>query len=249
MVYYPNSPAGYLNPVAIDRIEHPEYEAMVCENTTMRVVQYLYPIIKNTVEMLENLCKETDAQVPTDLTDNLDFLKNIFNTQVDFHPRNLMGEEASENLNAKLSLHEEWSQHEGNEHHSIMNWSNPYGSAGTIQQAPPPPAQPMPYGYAPPQPQNQRSLMNPFSWFGGGAVASIPAWQLPPPQLDTLQSGEQYYSGAGGPPPMAQQSGNSQLPAGAIGWSVGTGQPIDFNGQTVQSTGERLVNTALTKFL
>lgn len=218
MVYYPNSPAGYLNPVAIDRIEHPEYEAMVCENTTMRVVQYLYPIIKNTVEMLENLCKETDAQVPTDPTDNLDFLKNIFNTQVDFHPRNLMGEEASENLNAKLSLHEEWSQHEGNEHHSIMNWSNPYGSAGTIQQAPPPPAQPMPYGYAPPQPQNQRSLMNPFSWFGGGAVASIPAWQLPPPQLDTLQSGEQYYSGAGGPPPMAQQSETHNY---LLGQSVG----------------------------
>jgi hypothetical protein len=161
MVYYPNSPSGYLNPVAIDRIEHPEYEAMVCENTTMRVVQYLYPIIKNTVEMLENLCKQTETQVPTDLADNLEFLKNIFNTQVDFHPRNLMGEEAAENLNAKLSLHEEWSQHEGNEQHSIMNWQNPY-SGGTLQQAPPPTQQPMPYGYAPQPPvQQQRSLMNP----------------------------------------------------------------------------------------
>ena len=176
MVYYPNSPAGYLNPVAIDRIEHPEYEAMVCENTTMRVVQYLFPIIKNTVEMLENLCENTETQVPTDLKDNVEFLKNIFNTQVDFHPRNLMGEEASENLNAKLSLHEEWSQHEGNEHHSIMNWSNPYGSAGTIQQAPPPPG-----GGAPP---------------GGGGMPGMPGMGGPPapPKTDEDKLWEKFKS-------------------------------------------------------
>ena len=67
---YHGSPSGYLNPVAVDKIQHPDYDAKAFENGTMRIVQYLYPIIKNSVEMMEALCKETDVQVPTDLADN-----------------------------------------------------------------------------------------------------------------------------------------------------------------------------------
>ena len=70
---YHGSPAGYMNPVAVDKIQHPDYDAKAAENTTMRMVQYLYPVIKNSVEMLEALCKETDVQVPTDLADNMEF--------------------------------------------------------------------------------------------------------------------------------------------------------------------------------
>ena len=52
MTGYHGSPSGYMNPVAVDKIQHPDYDAKAAENTTMRVVQYLYPILKNSVEML-----------------------------------------------------------------------------------------------------------------------------------------------------------------------------------------------------
>ena len=83
MTGYANSPAGYMNPVAVDKIQHPDYDAKAAENITMRVIQYLYPVLKNSVEMLDALCKETDVQVPTDLADNMDFLKTVYNTQID----------------------------------------------------------------------------------------------------------------------------------------------------------------------
>ena len=95
---YAGSPSGYLNPVAVDKIQHPDYDAKAAENTTMRMVQYLYPVIKNSVEMLEALCKETDVQVPTDLHDNMEFLKTVYNTQIDWHPRTMYGDEAAEEL-------------------------------------------------------------------------------------------------------------------------------------------------------
>ena len=256
MTGYHGSPAGYMNPVAVDKIQHPDYDAKAAENTTMRVVQYLYPVIKNSVEMLEALCKETDVQVPTDLADNMEFLKTVYNTQIDWHPRTMYGDEAAEELNARLTLHEEWAT-EDNAHHSVLNWQNPYGSDGTLQQAPPVTQQMMnPYqqGYGQPGMMPQQggaSMFKPWTWFGMGAAASpqIQPWQLPPPQLDQLHNGEQYYTAnGGGPPPLAQQQGYMTLPVGAIGWNM-AGQPIDYNGTVVATTGEKLMNTAISKIL
>ncbi len=257
MTGYAGSPSGYLNPVAVDKIQHPDYDAKAAENTTMRLVQYLYPVIKNSVEMLEALCKETDVQVPTDLADNMDFLKTVYNTQIDWHPRTMYGDEAAEELNARLTLHEEWAT-EDNSHHSVLNWQNPYGSDGQLQQAPAVTQQMMnpygqqmnPYGQQMPQ-QGGASMFKPWTWFGvgtGAATAPQP-WQLPPPQLDTLSNGEQYYTAnGGGPPPLAVQQGYTTLPVGAIGWNM-AGQPIDFNGMVVATTGEKLMNTALSRIL
>jgi len=254
---YAGSPSGYLNPVAVDKIQHPDYDAKAAENTTMRLVQYLYPIMKNCSEMLEGLCKETDVQVPTDLKDNMEFLKTVYNTQIDWHPRTMYGDEAAEELNARLTLHEEWAT-EDNSHHSVLNWQNPYGSDGQLQQAPavtqpqmnPYQQQQMnPYGQQMPM-QGQSSMFKPWTWFGAGAgAAQIQPWQLPPPQLDQLHNGEQYYTAnGGGPPPLAQQQGYLTLPVGAIGWNM-AGQPIDFNGMVVATTGEKLMNTALSRIL
>jgi len=55
---YAASPAGYLNPVAVDKIQHPDYDAKAAENTTMRLVQYLYPVLKNCSEMLEDYVRK-----------------------------------------------------------------------------------------------------------------------------------------------------------------------------------------------
>ena len=252
---YHGSPSGYMNPVAVDKIQHPDYDAKAAENMTMRVVQYLYPVIKNSVEMLEALCKETDVQVPTDLADNMEFLKTVYNTQIDWHPRTMYGDEAAEELNARLTLHEEWAT-EDNAHHSVLNWQNPYGSDGTLQQAPRVTQQQMnPYqmqqqGYGQMPMQGGASMFKPWTWFGMGATTpQIQPWQLPPPQLDTLHNGEQYYTAnGGGPPPLAQQQGYMTLPVGAIGWNM-AGQPIDYNGMVVATTGEKLMNTAISKIL
>ena len=257
MTGYAGSPSGYLNPVAVDKIQHPDYDAKAAENTTMRLVQYLYPVIKNSVEMLEALCKETDVQVPTDLADNMDFLKTVYNTQIDWHPRTMYGDEAAEELNARLTLHEEWAT-EDNSHHSVLNWQNPYGTDGQLQQAPAVTQQMMnpygqqmnPYGQQMPM-QGGASMFKPWTWFGvgtGAATAPQP-WQMPPPQLDTLSNVEQYYTAnGGGPPPLAVQQGYTTLPVGAIGWNM-AGQPIDFNGMVVATTGEKLMNTALSRIL
>ena len=254
MTGYSGSPSGYMNPVAVDKIQHPDYDAKAAENITMRVVQYLYPVIKNSVEMLETLCKETEAQIPTDLADNMEFLKTVYNTQIDWHPRTMYGDEAAEELNARLTLHEEWAT-EDNAHHSVLNWQNPYGTDGTLQQAPAVTQQMMnPYqqGYGQqmmPQ-QGGASMFKPWTWFGvGTGAAQIQPWQLPPPQLDQLHNGEQYYTAnGGGPPPLAQQQGYMTLPVGAIGWNM-AGQPIDYNGMVVATTGEKLMNTAISKIL
>jgi len=243
-----------MNPVAVDKIQHPDYDAKAAENITMRVVQYLYPVIKNSVEMLETLCKETEAQIPTDLADNMDWLKTVYNTQIDWHPRTMYGDEAAEELNARLTLHEEWAT-EDNAHHSVLNWQNPYGTDGTLQQAPAVTQQMMnPYqqGYGQqmmPQ-QGGASMFKPWTWFGvGTGAAQIQPWQLPPPQLDQLHNGEQYYTAnGGGPPPLAQQQGYMTLPVGAIGWNM-AGQPIDYNGMVIATTGEKLLNTAISKIL
>jgi len=255
---YAGSPSGYLNPVAVDKIQHPDYDAKAAENTTMRLVQYLYPIVKNSVEMLEALCKETDVQVPTDLADNMEFLKTVYNTQIDWHPRTMYGDEAAEELNARLTLHEEWAT-EDNSHHSVLNWQNPYGSDGQLQQAPAVTQQQMnpyqqqqmnPYGQQMPM-QGQSSMFKPWTWFGvgTGAAAAPQPWQMPPPQIDQLSNGEQYYTAnGGGPPPLAVQQGYTTLPVGAIGWNM-AGQPIDFNGMVVATTGEKLMNTALSRIL
>ena len=255
---YAGSPSGYLNPVAVDKIQHPDYDAKAAENTTMRMVQYLYPVIKNSVEMLEALCKETDVQVPTDLADNMEFLKTVYNTQIDWHPRTMYGDEAAEELNARLTLHEEWAT-EDNAHHSVLNWQNPYGSDGQLQQAPavtqpqmnPYQQQQMnPYGQQMPM-QGSASMFKPWTWFGvgTGAATAPQAWQMPPPQIDSLSNGEQYYTAnGGGPPPLAVQQGYTTLPVGAIGWNM-AGQPIDFNGMVVATTGEKLMNTALSRIL
>jgi len=262
MTGYAGSPSGYMNPVSVDKIQHPDYDAKAAENTTMRVIQYLYPIIKNSVEMLETLCKETEAQIPTDLADNMEFLKTVYNTQIDWHPRTMYGDEAAEELNARLTLHEEWAT-EDNAHHSVLNWQNPYGSDGTLQQAPAVTQQQMnPYqqgygqqgygqqGYGQqmmPQ-QGGASMFKPWTWFGAGAP-QIQPWQLPPPQLDQLHNGEQYYTAnGGGPPPLAQQQGYLTLPVGSIGWNM-AGQPIDYNGMVIATTGEKLLNTAISKIL
>ena len=257
---YHGSPSGYMNPVAVDKIQHPDYDAKAAENTTMRMVQYLYPIIKNSVEMLEALCKETDVQVPTDLADNMEFLKTVYNTQIDWHPRTMYGDEAAEELNARLTLHEEWAT-EDNAHHSVLNWNNPYGTDGTLQQAPPVTQQQMnPYqmqqqgygqpGYGQQMPmQGGASMFKPWTWFGMSAAPAVQPWQMPPPQIDALHNGEQYYTAnGGGPPPLAVQQGYTTLPVGAIGWNM-AGQPIDYNGMVVATTGEKLMNTALTKIL
>ena len=259
---YHGSPSGYLNPVAVDKIQHPDYDAKAAENTTMRLVQYLFPVLKNCSEMLEGLCKETDVQVPTDLADNMEFLKTVYNTQIDWHPRTMYGDEAAEELNARLTLHEEWAT-DDNSHHSVLNWQNPYGDNGQLQQAPPvtqqqvnPYQQQMgqmnPYGQQQmPMQQNSAAFFKPWTWFGvGGAAAAAPqAWQMPPPQIDSLSNGEQYYTAnGGGPPPLATQQGYTTLPVGAIGWNM-AGQPIDFNGMVVATTGEKLMNTALSRIL
>jgi len=257
---YHGSPAGYMNPVAVDKIQHPDYDAKAAENTTMRLVQYLYPVLKNSVEMLEALCKETDVQVPTDLADNMEFMKTVYNTQIDWHPRTMYGDEAAEELNARLTLHEEWAT-DDNQHHSVLNWQNPYGNDGILQQAPPVTQQQMnpyqqqmgqmnPYGQQMPMQQGGASMFKPWTWFGSGAgAAQIQPWQLPPPQLDQLHNGEQYYTAnGGGPPPLAQQQGYLTLPVGAIGWNM-AGQPIDYNGMVVATTGEKLMNTAISKIL
>ena len=55
MTGYQGSPSGYLNPVAVDKIQHPEYDAKCAENTAMREVQYLYPVLHNLCQMLEGL--------------------------------------------------------------------------------------------------------------------------------------------------------------------------------------------------
>ena len=68
---YHGSPAGYLNPVAVDRIQHPDFDARVAENTVMRTIQYLYPIIHDYMIMLKGLCEETEVQLPTELDDNI----------------------------------------------------------------------------------------------------------------------------------------------------------------------------------
>jgi len=254
MTGYSGSPSGYMNPVAVDKIQHPDYDAKAAENITMRVVQYLYPVIKNSVEMMEALCKETEAQIPTDLTDNMEFLKTVYNTQIDWHPRTMYGDEAAEELNARLTLHEEWAT-EDNAHHSVLNWQNPYGSDGTLQQAPAVTQQQMNpyqqgYGQQPYPQQGGASMFKPWTWFGAGAgAAQIQPWQLPPPQLDSLHNGEQYYTAnGGGPPPLAQQQGYLTLPVGAIGWNM-AGQPIDYNGMVIATTGEKLLNTAISKIL
>ena len=252
---YHGSPAGYMNPVAVDKIQHPDYDAKAAENTTMRMVQYLYPVIKNSVEMLEALCKETDVQVPTDLADNMEFLKTVYNTQIDWHPRTMYGDEAAEELNARLTLHEEWAQ-EDNSHHSVLNWQNPYGETGKLEQAPPVTQQQMnPYqmqqqGYGQMPMQGGASMFKPWTWFGVGTSApAVQPWQMPPPQLDSLHNGEQYYTAnGGGPPPLAVQQGYTTLPIGAIGWNM-AGQPIDYNGMVVATTGEKLMNTAISKIL
>ena len=258
---YHGSPSGYMNPVAVDKIQHPDYDAKAAENITMRVIQYLYPVIKNSVEMLDALCKETDVQVPTDLADNMEFLKTVYNTQIDWHPRTMYGDEAAEELNARLTLHEEWAT-EDNAHHSVLNWQNPYGNDGTLQQAPAVTQPQMnPYqqrygqqGYGQPgmmPMQGGASMFKPWTWFGMGAGAAqqVQPWQLPPPQLDSLHNGEQYYTAnGGGPPPLAQQQGYLTLPIGAIGWNM-AGQPIDYNGMVVATTGEKLMNTAISKIL
>ena len=250
---YANSPSGYMNPVAVDKIQHPDYDAKAAENITMRVCQYLYPVIKNSVEMMEALCKETDVQIPTDLADNMEFLKTVYNTQIDWHPRTMYGDEAAEELNARLTLHEEWAT-EDNSHHSVLNWQNPYGTDGTLQQAPAvtqPQMNPYQQGYGqqPYPQQGGASMFKPWTWFGAGAAAQIQPWQLPPPQLDQLHNGEQYYTAnGGGPPPLAQQQGYLTLPVGAIGWNM-AGQPIDYNGMVIATTGEKLLNTAISKIL
>ena len=254
MTGYSGSPSGYMNPVAVDKIQHPDYDAKAAENITMRVCQYLYPVIKNSVEMLETLCKETEAQIPTDLADNMEFLKTVYNTQIDWHPRTMYGDEAAEELNARLTLHEEWAT-EDNAHHSVLNWQNPYGSDGTLQQAPAvtqPQMNPYQQGYGqqPYPQQGGASMFKPWTWFGvGTGAAQIQPWQLPPPQIDQLHNGEQYYTAnGGGPPPLAQQQGYMTLPVGAIGWNM-AGQPIDYNGMVVATTGEKLMNTAISKIL
>ena len=254
MTGYSGSPSGYMNPVAVDKIQHPDYDAKAAENITMRVVQYLYPVIKNSVEMMEALCKETEATIPTDLADNMEFLKTVYNTQIDWHPRTMYGDEAAEELNARLTLHEEWAT-EDNAHHSVLNWQNPYGSDGTLQQAPAVTQQQMNpyqqgYGQQPYPQQGGASMFKPWTWFGvGTGAAQIQPWQLPPPQIDQLHNGEQYYTAnGGGPPPLAQQQGYMTLPVGAIGWNM-AGQPIDYNGMVVATTGEKLMNTAISKIL
>ena len=253
---YAGSPSGYLNPVAVDKIQHPDYDAKAAENTTMRLVQYLYPILKNCSEMLEGLCKETDVQVPTDLKDNLEWLKTVYNTQIDWHPRTMYGDEAAEELNARLTLHEEWAT-EDNAHHSVLNWQNPYGSDGQLQQAPAvtqpqmnPYQQQQMNPYAQQMPMQGASVFKPWTWFGiGAATPQVQPWQMPPPQIDSLHNGEQFYTAnGGGPPPLAVQQGYTTLPIGAIGWNM-AGQPIDMNGMVVATTGEKLMNTALTKIL
>ena len=250
---YHGSPAGYMNPVAVDKIQHPDYDAKAAENTTMRMVQYLYPVIKNCVEMLEALAQETEVQVPTDLADNMEFLKTVYNTQIDWHPRTMYGDEAAEELNARLTLHEECAQ-EDNAHHSVLNWQNPYGTDGTLQQAPPVTQQQMnPYQMQQQMPMMQQggaSMFKPWTWFGVGTAApAVQPWQMPPPQLDQLHNGEQYYTAnGGGPPPLAVQQGYTTLPVGAIGWNM-AGQPIDYNGMVVATTGEKLMNTAISKIL
>jgi hypothetical protein len=264
MTGYQNSPAGYLNPVAVDRIQHPDFDARVAENNVMRTVQYLYPIIHDYMLMLKGLCEATDVQLPTELDDHIAFLKQISETQIDWQPRAMLGDDAANELNARLSLHEEWSNQEGNTHHSITNWDNPYGDTNQVQQAPPQ-QQMNPYqqGYGQQQmnPYGQQQMMpqqggasfyKPWTWFGLGAGAGMQqpqAWQLPPPQIDALTNGEQYYTAnGGGPPPLAIQQGYTTLPVGGIGWNM-AGQPIDFNGMVVATTGEKLVNSALTHFL
>ena len=254
MTGYSGSPSGYMNPVAVDKIQHPDYDAKAAENITMRVIQYLYPVLKNSVEMLETLCKETEATIPTDLKDNMEWLKTVYNTQIDWHPRTMYGDEAAEELNARLTLHEEWAT-EDNAHHSVLNWQNPYGSDGTLQQAPAVTQQQMNpyqqgYGQQPYPQQGGASMFKPWTWFGAGAgAAQIQPWQLPPPQIDQLHNGEQYYTAnGGGPPPLAQQQGYMTLPVGAIGWNM-AGQPIDYNGMVVATTGEKLMNTAISKIL
>jgi hypothetical protein len=254
---YAGSPSGYLNPVAVDKIQHPDYDAKAAENVTMRMVQYLYPVLKNCSEMLEGLCNETEVQVPTDLKDNMEWLKTVYNTQIDWHPRTMYGDEAAEELNARLTLHEEWAT-EDNAHHSVLNWQNPYGSDGQLQQAPavtqpqmnPYQQQQMnPYGQQMPM-QGAASVFKPWTWFGIGAASpQVQPWQMPPPQIDSLHNGEQFYTAnGGGPPPLAIQQGYTTLPIGAIGWNM-AGQPIDMNGMVVATTGEKLMNTALTKIL
>jgi len=254
---YAGSPSGYLNPVAVDKIQHPDYDAKAAENVTMRIVQYLYPVLKNCSEMLEGLCNETEVQVPTDLKDNMEWLKTVYNTQIDWHPRTMYGDEAAEELNARLTLHEEWAT-EDNAHHSVLNWQNPYGSDGQLQQAPavtqpqinPYQQQQMnPYGQQMPM-QGAASVFKPWTWFGiGAATPQVQPWQMPPPQIDSLHNGEQFYTAnGGGPPPLAIQQGYTTLPIGAIGWNM-AGQPIDMNGMVVATTGEKLMNTALTKIL
>ena len=254
MTGYSGSPSGYMNPVAVDKIQHPDYDAKAAENITMRVIQYLYPVLKNSVEMLETLCKETEATIPTDLKDNMEWLKTVYNTQIDWHPRTMYGDEAAEELNARLTLHEEWAT-EDNAHHSVLNWQNPYGSDGTLQQAPAVTQQQMNpyqqgYGQQPYPQQGGASMFKPWTWFGAGAgAAQIQPWQLPPPQIDSLHNGEQYYTAnGGGPPPLAQQQGYLTLPVGAIGWNM-AGQPIDYNGMVIATTGEKLLNTAISKIL
>ena len=263
---YQGSPAGYLNPVAVDRIQHPDFDARVAENTVMRTIQYLYPIIHDYMIMLKGLCEETEVQLPTELDDHIDFLKQISEAQIDWQPRNMLGDEAANELNARLSLHEEWSAQEDNTHHSITNWENPYGDTNQVQQAPPPTQPQMnpyqqgygqqqmnPYGQPMMPQQGGASFYKPWTWFGmgtGAGMAQQPqAWQMPPPQIDTLSNGEQFYTAnGGGPPPLAQQQGYMTLPVGAIGWNM-AGQPIDFNGMVVATTSEKLVNSALTHFL
>jgi len=186
----------------------------------------------------------------------MEFLKTVYNTQIDWHPRTMYGDEAAEELNARLTLHEEWAT-EDNQHHSVLNWQNPYGTDGTLQQAPPVTQQQMnPYqmqqqGYGQQMPmQGGASYFKPWTWFGMGAAApAVQPWQMPPPQIDSLHNGEQYYTAnGGGPPPLAQQQGYTTLPVGAIGWNM-AGQPIDYNGMVVATTGEKLMNTAISKIL
>jgi|TARA_Y100000034_G_scaffold78563_1_gene94423 hypothetical protein len=246
MSYYPGSTAGYLNPVAIDRVQHPNYDQRVAENTVLRVIQWFYPLVHNITMMLETLCKENEFQRPTDLQENLDYWKQVFTAQIDWNLRGMMGSEEADELNAKLNLHEEYAKTDGNEHHSILNWDTPYQD-GTLTSAPPATNPYMMPQYQ--QQQTNRSWYNPLRYVPGAGGTGIQSWQLPPPKLAALPNGEQFYSAEGGPPPLAAQQGYTTLPQGAVGWSVGTGQPIDYNGQPVASTGERILGAALTKFL
>ena len=75
---YAGSPSGYLNPVAVDKIQHPDYDAKERKRTAVMRMARKFVSSQELQRCVRSTCKETDAGL-ADLADNMEFLKKVYN--------------------------------------------------------------------------------------------------------------------------------------------------------------------------